>query len=125
MSDRAPNDARAKIHGRFARAVLMLYVATALLASVLLLTALVTDKVHDEDVIRTQMVLETSVRAHHLGERLAWLVEALERVAESGDLKLEPGGGELDGQLDNPSRAFNAGVALLDPQGIVLSVESA
>jgi two-component system C4-dicarboxylate transport sensor histidine kinase DctB len=121
---KAPRDERSRVLARFARAVIALYVASALLGGTVLAVALGTDKVHDENVKTRELLLETTVRAYHLGVRLASLLGELERLAERGELRSElEGAAHSDSSLRNPSAAFNVGVALLDASGAVLASE--
>lgn len=119
----APN-AFAVAHSRFARAALLIYLATAAVSVALLVTALVTDKAHDEDQTREQLVLETDVRAHSLGQRLGLLVDELRRLSlrsevDLRDQDLAPEKSLL--QLSHGgSTFFNLGVAILDRKGEVV-----
>ena len=123
-SDGPATNALAAAHARFARAALGIYLATAAVSVALLVTALVTDRAHDEDQIREQLLLETDVRAHSLGQRLDLLVNELRRLSlrsevDLRDQDLAPEKSLL--QLSHErSTFFNVGVAILDRKGDVV-----
>ncbi|MFT3767329.1 MAG: sensor histidine kinase [Minicystis sp.] len=118
-----PN-ALAAAHARFARAALAIYLATAAVSVVLLLVALVTDKAHDEDQIREQLLLETDVRAHSLSQRLDLLVSELRRLSQRSEVDLRDQDLRPEKSLlqlsHEGSTFFNVGVAILDRKGDVV-----
>src|SRR5262249_21151796 len=81
------------------------------------------DRAHEQDQIRKQLVLETDVRAHSLGQRLGLLGDELRRLSQrsEGDLRdqdLAPEKSLL--QLSHErSAVFHVGVAILDKTGVV------
>lgn len=117
-------NALAAAHARFARAALGIYLGTAAVSVALLVTALVTDRAHDEDQTREQLLLETDVRAHSLSQRLDLLVNELRRLSLRAEVDL------LDRDLapeksllqlsHEQSTFFNVGVAILDRRGDVV-----
>jgi two-component system C4-dicarboxylate transport sensor histidine kinase DctB len=117
----------ADAHARFATAALWIYFGTALVALTLLLGAIVTDKAHNDEQAEQQLLLETEVLAHRVGDHLLLLVEELQRLGLRSDVDL------LDQNLA-PERAllemahrdsalFNLGVAILDADGGTLWAE--
>jgi two-component system C4-dicarboxylate transport sensor histidine kinase DctB len=117
-------NALAAAHARFARAALGIYLATAAVSVALLVTALVTDRAHDEDQIREQLLLETDVRAHSLGQRLDLLVNELRRLSERSEVDLRDQDLAPEKSLlqlsHEGSTFFNVGVAILDRKGDVV-----
>lgn len=117
-------DTLAAAHARFARAALGIYLATAAVSVGLLVAALVTDKAHDEEQIREQLLLQTDVRAHSLSQRLGLLGDELRRLSQRSevdlfDQDLSPEKSLL--QISHERSAFfNVGVAILDRKGEVV-----
>jgi two-component system C4-dicarboxylate transport sensor histidine kinase DctB len=117
-------DSLAEAHSRFARAALLIYLGAAAVAVSLLITALLTDKSHDEDLTREHLLLETDVRAHSLGQHLGLLVDELRRLSLRSEVDL------LDQDLSpeksllrishEKSTFFNMGVSIISPKGVVL-----
>jgi two-component system C4-dicarboxylate transport sensor histidine kinase DctB len=118
-----PN-ALAAAHARFARAALAIYLATAAVSVALLVVALVTDKAHDEDQTREQLLLETDVRAHSLSQRLDLLVNELRRLSQRSEVDLRDQDLAPEKSLlalsHERSTFFNLGVAILDRKGEVV-----
>jgi two-component system C4-dicarboxylate transport sensor histidine kinase DctB len=124
-TERAPtSDTLASAHARFARAALTIYLAAAAASIALLIVALVTDKAHDEDQIREQLLLETDVRAHSLSQRLGLLVDELRRLSERSEVDLRDQDLAPEKSLlqlsHGQSTFFNVGVAILDTKGAVV-----
>jgi two-component system C4-dicarboxylate transport sensor histidine kinase DctB len=123
-----PN-ALAAAHARFARAALVIYLATAAVSVALLLVALLTDRAHDEDQTREQLLLETDVRAHSLGQRLDLLVSELRRLSQRSEVDLRDQDLAPEKSLlrlsHERSTFFNVGVAILDKKGEVVWSEPA
>lgn len=117
-------DTLATAHARFARAALAIYLATAAVSVALLVVALVSDKAHDEQQTRDQLLLETELRAQSLGQRLGLLGDELRRLSQRSevdlrDQDLSPEKSLL--QLSHERSAFfNVGVAILDRTGSVV-----
>lgn len=120
-------DSLAQAHARFARAALLIYLGVAAVAVSLLIIALLTDKAHDEDLVRERLLLQTDVRAHSLGQHLGLLVEELRRLSLRSEIDL------LDQDLSpeksllqlshERSTFFNLGVGIVSPKGVVLWTE--
>lgn len=120
-------DSLAQAHARFARAALMIYLGAAAVAVTLLITALITDKSHDDDLTRERLLLETDVRAHSLGQHLGLLSEELRRLSlrsevDLGDQDLTPEKSLLQLSHEN-STFFNLGVGIISAKGVVLWTE--
>ena len=127
--DRPAADGRAadslgRVHARFARAVVTLYLVTAGLGVLLLVGALYTDLVHQRELARQTLLLETEVRAQDLGRFLQRLAAELTRLGLRSEVNL------LDQDL-GPERSllrlaherssvFNAGVAVVGADGRAL-----
>jgi signal transduction histidine kinase len=120
---RSPN-ALAAAHARFARAAFTIYLATAAVSFALLIVALVTDRGHDEDQTREQLLLETDVRAQSLAQRLNLLVEELRRLSQRSEVDLRDQDLAPEKSLltlsHQKSAFFNVGVAILDRRGEVV-----
>jgi two-component system C4-dicarboxylate transport sensor histidine kinase DctB len=118
-----PN-ALAAAHARFARAAFTIYLATAAVSFALLIVALVTDRAHDEDQTREQLLLETDVRAQSLSQRLNLLVEELRRLSQRSEVDLRDQDLAPEKSLltlsHQRSAFFNVGVAILDKRGEVV-----
>lgn len=117
-------DKLAEAHSRFAQAALWIYLGAALVALTLLVAAIVTDKSHNDEQARRQLLLETEVLAHRLGDHLSLLVEELQRLGERSevdllDQTLTPERTLLDAAHQD-SLLFNLGVAIVDREGKVL-----
>jgi two-component system C4-dicarboxylate transport sensor histidine kinase DctB len=90
----------------------------------LLVVSLVTDKAHDQDQTREQLLLETDVRAHSLGQRLDLLVNELRRLSQRSEVDLRDQDLAPEKSLlqlsHERSTFFNVGVAILDKKGDVV-----
>ncbi|HEX4339045.1 MAG TPA: sensor histidine kinase [Polyangiaceae bacterium] len=120
-------DKLAEAHSRFAQAALFIYLGAALLALILLLAAIVTDKSHNDEQAVRQLQLETEVVAHRLADYLSLHVEELQRLGQRAevnllDQSLEPERALLD-MAHQDSPLFNLGVAIVDRGGQVLWAE--
>ena len=114
----------ADAHRRFARAVLGIYVASALVTLALVVTTVVTDRSHEEEQRKELLLLEAVEQEHHLSRHLARLVAELRRLGLRSEVDL------LDENLapeqsllrlsHEGSTFFNLGVALLGTDGRVL-----
>ncbi len=114
-------------HRRFAKAALAIYVAVATIAVGLLVAGLVTDRTHDEDQLKHQLLLETRVRSRLLAEHLGGLTAELERLArraevDFSDETLGPERALLD-VAHGESALFDLGIAIVDGEGKVLWAE--
>ncbi len=116
--------ALAAAHARFARAVLAIYLATAAAALALVVGVLTTERSHEEDQLREQLLAEANLRGHYLVRYLDLLVQQLRRLGLRSDVNL------LDQNLA-PERSlvtlshqkgtfFNLGLAILGVDGQVL-----
>jgi two-component system C4-dicarboxylate transport sensor histidine kinase DctB len=120
-------DKLAEAHSRFAKAALWIYLGAALVALTLLVTAVLTDKSHNDEQAKRQLLLETEVLAHRLADHLSLLVEELQRLGDRSevdllDQSLAPERALLDvAHQDSP--LFNLGVAIADREGKVLWAE--
>lgn len=124
--EQRPN-ALAAAHARFARAALTIYLATAAVSVALLVVALFTDRDHDEDQTQEQLLLETDVRSHSLGQRLDLLVNELRRLSQRSELDLRDQDLTPEKSLlsiaHEQSAFFNVGVAIIDTRGDVIWAE--
>jgi signal transduction histidine kinase len=120
-------DKLAEAHSRFAKAALWIYLGAALVALTLLVAAILTDKSHNDEQAKRQLLLETEVLAHRLADHLSLLVEELQRLGDRSevdllDQSLAPERALLDvAHQDSP--LFNLGVAIVDRDGKVLWAE--
>jgi two-component system C4-dicarboxylate transport sensor histidine kinase DctB len=118
-----PN-ALALAHARFARAALAIYVAAAAVSVALLMIALLTDKAHDEQQIKDQIVLQTDARAHALSQRLGLLGDEVRRLSQRSEVDLRDSDLSPEESLlqlsHEQSALFNVGVAILDRKGEVV-----
>ena len=116
--------ALAAAHARFARAVLAIYLATAAAALALVVGVLTTERSHEEEQLREQLLAEANLRGHYLVRYLDLLVQQLRRLGLRSDVNL------LDQNLA-PERSlvtlshqkgtfFNLGLAILGGDGQVL-----
>jgi signal transduction histidine kinase len=119
----------ASAHERFGRAVTAIYACTAVIATALLLWALLTDLSHQKAELRERLSLETQVRAQYFTRYLEQLSEELTRLGTRSevnllDQNLEPERGLLR-LTQQGSPFFTVGVAILDADGVVLWSEPA
>jgi two-component system C4-dicarboxylate transport sensor histidine kinase DctB len=127
VNEARSTDKLAEAHSRFAQAALWIYLGAALVALTLLVTAIVTDKSHNDEQAVRQLQLETEVVAHRLGDYLSLHVDELDRLGQRAevnllDQSLEPERALLDvAHQDSP--LFNLGVAIVDREGKVLGAE--
>jgi two-component system C4-dicarboxylate transport sensor histidine kinase DctB len=116
--------ALAAAHARFARAAIGIYLATAAAALALVIGVLTTERSHEEEQLREQLLAEANLRGHYLVRYLDLLVQQLRRLGLRSDVDL------LDQSLA-PERSlvalshqrgtfFNLGLAILSGDGQVL-----
>jgi signal transduction histidine kinase len=114
----------AAAHARFGRAVMSVYVATAAVAIVLLVAALVTDLGDEKEAARQTLALETQVRSYYLARHLRLLADELTRLGLRSEVDLLDENMEPERSLlrltHEKSAFFNVGVAILSPDGEVL-----
>ncbi len=119
-----PQSRLSVVHARFARAVILIYVATALVAVALLIAALATDLTHQKDLARETLLLETEVRAHYIGAHLHQLAAELIRLGLRSEVNLLDQNIEPERSLlrlaHEKSSFFNVGVAVVGPDGTLL-----
>lgn len=113
-----------RIHRRFARSVLGIYLTVSIVALGALTAALLSDLQNQDDVARDALALETDLRAEYLGRYMATLGEEVQRIGARPEIdlldqELAPEQ-ELLGTRHGTSVIFNRGFALLDPRGEVL-----
>lgn len=123
MATLEPRDL-AGAHRRFARAALGIYVAGAALTLALLLATVLTDRTHEEDQRREELLLEAVEQEHHLSRHLSRLVQELRRLGLRSEVDL------LDENLapeksllrlsHEGSTFFNLGVGILATDGRVV-----
>jgi signal transduction histidine kinase len=116
--------ALAAAHTRFARAAVGIYLAAAAAALALVIGVLTTERSHEEDQVRDQLLAEANLRGHYLVRYLDLLVQQLRRLGLRSEVNL------LDQNLQpekslvslshQRSTAFNLGVAILGTDGRVL-----
>src|SRR4051794_41158074 len=116
--------ALAQAHARFARAAVGIYLAAAAAALALVVGVLTTERSHEEEQLREQLLAEASLRGHYLLRYLDLLVQQLRRLGLRSEVSL------LDPNLQpekslvslshQRSTAFNLGVAILGTDGRVL-----
>lgn len=126
MADAGERDLK-RIHTRFARSSLALYLAVSALALALLVVSLVTDLAHEQDQLRERLLLETVEREHFLAQHLNLLVQELRRLGlrsevDLFDETLAPERSLLRLAHDK-STFFNLGVAILDREGALVWAE--
>ena len=111
----------AAAHARFARAVLLIYLGTAVVAVVLLIAALATDLAYQQEVARETLLLETEVHAYYLGRHLHLLAGELARLGLRSEVNLLDRNNEPERSLlrlsHEKSAFFNVGVAVVGPDG--------
>jgi signal transduction histidine kinase len=114
----------AEAHARFGRAVMFIYLGTALLAIILLLVAVFTDLEHEQEQARSTLSLATQVRAHYVGHHLQLLRNELVRLGLRSEVDLLDENMAPERDLlrlaHEKSTFFNAGTAILDAQGTVI-----
>ncbi len=132
MSDRAPvtegkAGAFAAAHGRFARAVVAIYLGAAALALGLLVTALGTDQAHQRSEARATLLLETEVRAHSLARHLGLVASELRRLGLRSEVDLLDRNMEPERSLlrltQDKSTFFDVGIAIIGTDGTVAWAE--
>ena len=116
--------ALAAAHTRFARAAVGIYLAAAAAALALVVGVLTTERSHEEEQQRDQLLAEASLRGHYLVRYLDLLVQQLRRLGLRSEVSL------LDQNLQpekslvslshQRSTAFNLGIAILGTDGRVL-----
>src|SRR3954447_19890210 len=80
--------ALAAAHQAFARAVIWVYVAAAVVAISVLVWGLFTDRRYDEERSEQRLLLETQARARYLGHHLRLLSEELRRLGLRAEVDL-------------------------------------
>jgi signal transduction histidine kinase len=109
------------VHSRFARAVLLIYLGTAVVAVGLLVAALATDLAYQEEVARGTLLLETQVHAYYLGQHLRLLAGELSRLGLRSEVNLLDRNSEPERSLlrltHEKSAFFNVGVAVIGQDG--------
>jgi len=112
------------VHARFARAVILIYLGTALAAVALLVGALATDLTHQKDLARETLLLETEVRAHYMAAHLRQLAAELIRLGLRSEVNLLDQNNEPERSLlklaHEKSSFFNVGVAVVGPDGTLV-----
>ncbi len=121
MTAPGPGHELAAAHARFARAVLLIYLGTAVVAVVLLVAALATDLSYQNQVSRETLQLETEVHAYYLGRHLHLLAGELARLGLRSEVNLLDRNNEPERSLlrlsHEKSAFFNVGVAVVGPDG--------
>ena len=112
------------IHARFARAAIVIYLATAGVAVLMLAVLVFSDSAYHERELREKLLLETQIRAHYLSRELGLLVGELQRLGlrseiDVFDRDLVPEQMLLQSAHEK-SAFFNVGVAVLNPDGVVV-----
>jgi signal transduction histidine kinase len=111
-------------HARFGRRVMLIYLGTAALSTLLLLATLITDLQHQKQASRETLSLETQVRAHYLSRHLQLLADELTRLGLRSEVNLLDENMEPEMSLlrlsHEKSAFFNVGVAILGADGAVL-----
>jgi signal transduction histidine kinase len=114
----------AEAHARFGRAVMVIYLGTALLAIVLLIVALFTDLEHEQEEARSTLSLATQVRAHYVGHHLQLLRNELVRLGLRSEVDLLDENMAPERDLlrlaHEKSTFFDVGTAILDSHGVVI-----
>jgi signal transduction histidine kinase len=127
VSPPAPGQDFASVHSRFARAVLLIYLGTAVVAVGLLVAALATDLSYQQEVARETLLLETQVHAYYLGRHLHLLAGELSRLGLRSEVNLLDRNSEPERSLlrltHEKSAFFNVGVAVVGPDGSVIWAE--
>lgn len=116
--------ALAAAHARFARAAIGIYLATAAAALALVIGVLTTERSHEEDQLREQLLAEANLRGHYLVRYLDLLVQQLRRLGLRSDVNLLDQSLAPERSLVNLSHQrgafFNLGLAILSADGQVL-----
>src|SRR5882724_7966819 len=119
-----PESSLSAVHARFARAVILIYLGTALAAVALLVGALATDLTHQKDLARETLLLETQVRAHYMAAHLRQLAAELIRLGLRSEVNLLDQNNEPERSLlklaHEKSSFFNVGVAVVGPDGTLV-----
>ncbi len=114
----------AAAHARFAKAAMGIYLATASVGLLLLVTTLAVDRGHQNDEAQARLSLETQLRAQYLARHLHLLAEELTRLGLRSEVNLLDENMEPERSLlrlsHEKSTFFNVGVAILDARGAVL-----
>lgn len=121
-------DQLARVHTRFARAALAIYLGVAATGIVMLVIAFASDRDHDENQRRERLLLLTDERAHALGLNLGLLTREITRLGLRDEMDLQhpadPGAAaRLLKVAHEKSTLFNVGVAVLDTDGRVRDAE--
>ncbi|MBI3450046.1 MAG: sensor histidine kinase [Acidobacteria bacterium] len=125
---RAPShrsgDSLTQAHARFARAALAIYAAAAAVAVTMLLASISQDRIHQEQEIKSSLLLQTQAQAFYLGKQLEHLGGEVMRLGLRSEVDL------LDQNLGPEqsllsltharSAFFNMGIAILSVDGSVL-----
>src|SRR5206468_2957683 len=110
-----------------ARAVLLIYLGTAVIAVGLLVTALATDLTYQQELARETLLLETQVHAYYLGRHLHLLAGELARLGLRSEVNLLDRNSEPERSLlrltHEKSAFFNVGVAVIGPDGAAIWAE--
>jgi two-component system C4-dicarboxylate transport sensor histidine kinase DctB len=105
----------------------LVYFASAALATILLLSALLTDLQHEKQTSRDTLSLETQVRAYDLSRHFQLLTDELSRLGLRSEVDLLDENMAPEMSLlrlsHEKSTFFNVGVAVLDAGGSVLWAE--
>ncbi|AKU90123.1 PAS domain-containing sensor histidine kinase [Vulgatibacter incomptus] len=108
---------------RLSRSAVAIYLAATGVALAILLSALVTDKDHQEQELRDRLLMGTELRSESLGRHLAMLTRELGRLGESA--AIDPTDGNIVPEREllrithRNSAVFDVGVAILDDEGKV------
>ena len=115
--------ALAAAHARFARAALGIYLAAAVAALALVVGVLTTERSHEEEQLREQLLGEANLRGHYLVRYLDLLVQQLRRLGLRSEVSLLDQNLAPEKSLVNLSHQrgafFNLGVAILGLDGHV------
>ncbi|OLD65518.1 MAG: hypothetical protein AUI52_07155 [Acidobacteria bacterium 13_1_40CM_2_68_10] len=127
MTAPGPGQDLSAVHSRFARAVLLIYLGTAVIAVGLLVTALATDLTYQQELARETLLLETQVHAYYLGRHLHLLAGELARLGLRSEVNLLDRNSEPERSLlkltHEKSAFFNVGVAVIGPDGAAIWAE--
>ena len=111
-------------HRRFSRAVMGLYICTAVVALGLLVSSFAIDYAHEQEEARNTLLLETDVRAQYLSRHLQLLAAELRRLGLRSEVNLLDQNMEPEQSLlrlsHSNSAFFDMGVAIVDRDGSVV-----
>lgn len=111
-------------HRRFGRAVMGLYLCTAVVTLGLLVSSFAIDYAHEQEEARNTLLLETDVRAQYLSHHLQLLAAELRRLGLRSEVNLLDQNMEPEQSLlrlsHSNSAFFNMGVAIVDRDGSVV-----